>query len=70
MLARFHQVAADPAQIQHHFGTHENAFTEQAQRYKAMAAAATSQLAATGSGRVYCPFERPGARGGPAECGA
>ncbi|WP_164887390.1 type I secretion system permease/ATPase [Hahella sp. KA22] len=30
MLARFHQVAADPAQIQHHFGTHENAFTEQA----------------------------------------
>ncbi|WP_253938414.1 cysteine peptidase family C39 domain-containing protein [Hahella sp. HN01] len=45
MLARFHQVAADPAQIQHHFGTHENAFTEQAQRYKAMAAAGAERRA-------------------------
>ncbi|WP_083921076.1 type I secretion system permease/ATPase [Hahella ganghwensis] len=28
MLARFHQVAADPAQLQHHFGTHEHPFLE------------------------------------------
>ncbi len=28
MLARFHQVAADPAQLQHQFGTHEHPFQE------------------------------------------
>jgi len=29
-IARFHQVAADPAQIQHHFGSHDEPLDETA----------------------------------------